>query len=123
MKLNRLTFVALIVTVAFSSFTARKGTLYYFQSNGGTNHTAASSYDPPTATPIGTIGGANNQLAWIAIEDLDFSSAIDAAEFSAAYDALDQTPGGNTTLNDDTEGTRSFTVSSVTGNAILELKP
>lgn len=125
MKRNYVGLVAVVVTVIFSSFTTNFGVMYYFLSKGtALDHSQVANYDPPTTTPLSTVGGANTFLAWIAIEDVDNSSAIDATEFSLAYDALDQTSGGNTTLNDDSQGSRPFTVPGVgSGIATMEKKP
>ena len=119
MKRNVLGLAALVLAIAVSSFTVNKNSIIYavYQDAGAQND--MGNYDIETASP-GVMNGTA-VLGWFSVESVDAS--LDVNEFDAAFESSDETSTSSNSLNDESEKTRTFTYSSVSGlQAQLEKK-
>lgn len=119
MKRNLLGLAAVVLAIAVSSFTTKWNTVFYYVYSTG-SHSSAASYQTPTQTAQSQQTG-DAVLAWISLESVN--SQIDANEFSAAFEALDIEEDATNSLNDDFEGSQTFTFNGTSNlEARLEKK-
>src|SRR5687768_11388305 len=111
MKRNLLSFLALVVAIAFSSYTVKQSDMYFleYKDLGGAHNVKASYFAEDLSEPTEDTG--TDELYWISIEDIDDSEVIEQDEFAAAFEALDEVDENENDLNDDIEKVRTFTVS------------
>jgi hypothetical protein len=116
MKRNILGLGALLAAVVLSSFSAKFNTIIYLDYNSGAQQTP-SNYTTKFTEPARPEPDAI--LDWFSIESVNGS--LDAGEFAAAFAALDT--NSDNSLDDQAEGTVTFTYNSTTGlHAELEKK-
>jgi hypothetical protein len=101
MKRNLLALSAVVMAIAFSSFTSAKFATVYFLYNGGTEK-VQSNYETTASTQIEITGNTN--LAWfkgVAVDPTD----VDPSEFNSSFEAIDGDLGGsdNDLLSDESE--------------------
>lgn len=101
MKKNVLALSAVVMAIAFSSFTSAKFATVYFLYNGGTEKSQLS-YSTTSSTQVEMTGNTN--LAWFRGAAID-PTDVDPSEFNASFEAIDGDLGGsdNDLLSDESE--------------------
>lgn len=101
MKKNLLGFAAIVLAIAFSSFSVKLTTdLYYFYPGSGSEDNY-SIYDTPIQSTPDHEGGTTGSLNWFKVIDDD--GQPDQTEFLEGFDELDTNNDGF--LSDETEQT------------------
>ena len=101
MKKNLLALSAIVMAIAFSSFTSAKFATVYFLFNGGTEKSQAR-FDVTSTSQMEITG--NSELAWFKGAAMD-PDDITPSEFNASFEAIDGDLGGsdNDLLSDESE--------------------